>query len=94
MSFDLKIRQSYHGNGGKEGYKYKVYNKKGKKLGELKDVPVKCNVGHTLLIDGSLYIISRLYDSPNPRDEQSEVIYYELDRYEFKSDFNLGKIIS
>jgi len=93
MSYDLKIRQSYHGNGGKEGYKYKVYDRKGKKVGELVDVPVRCHIGNTLSINGELYIISAIYDSPKPREERSEFIYYELNKYEFKPDYDLGNPI-
>lgn len=93
MEYELKIRQSYHGNGGKEGYKFKVYNNKDKKNGELNDVPVNCHIGSTVIINGLLYIISNIYDSPKPREEKSEVMYYELSKYEFQSDFDLGKII-
>lgn len=90
MEYDLKIKQSYHGTGGKEGYKYTVYNNKSKKIGELKDVPT-CSYGNTVVINGDLYIILRVYDSPNPRHEKSEVMYYELAKYEFKPDFDLGE---
>ncbi|PLS19481.1 hypothetical protein CVD28_03430 [Bacillus sp. M6-12] len=93
MEYDLKIRQSYHGTGGKEGYKFKLYNNNGKKLGELKDVPSKCNVGNTVVINGELYIISHIYDSPNPRHERSEVMFYELKKYQYKPDFELGDVI-
>jgi hypothetical protein len=93
MEYDLKIRQSYHGTGGREGYRFKVYNAKGKKLGELKEVPVKCNVGHTLSIDGVHYIVSKLYESPNPRDEKSEVLFYELTKFGFVPTFDLGSIM-
>jgi sporulation protein YlmC with PRC-barrel domain len=93
MNYDLIIRQSYHGNGGKEGYKFKLYDIKGKKLGELKNVCVNCNVGNTISINNVFYIISKIYSSPKPREERSEVIYYELNKYVFKVDFNLGEII-
>jgi hypothetical protein len=93
MNYDLLIRQSYHGNGGKEGYKFKVYDVKGKKLGELKVLSVNCNVGNTISINGVFYIILKIYDSPKPREERSEVIYYELNKYVFLPDFNSGDII-
>lgn len=93
MEYDLKIRQSYHGTGGKEGYRFKVYNSKGRKLGELKNVPTDCNVGSVVQINGEFYIISNIYDSTNPREERSEVMYYELNKYEFNPDFDLGNII-
>jgi len=92
MLYDLKIRQSYHGNGGREGYKFKLYNTKGKKLGELKDLPVKCNRGDVVELNGSYYMISRVYNSINPREEKSEVIYYELTKYQFKPKFTLEMI--
>lgn len=82
MDYTLRIRQSYHGNGGKEGYRYKLYDNKGRKLGELQDVPVNCHVGNTLSINGDYYIISHIYDSPNPREKSSEVMYYELNSFE------------
>lgn len=93
MDYTLRIRQSYHGNGGKEGYRYKLYDSKGKKLGELKDVPVSCNIGNTISINGIIYIISNIYDSPKPREECSEVIYYELNNFDFKPDYDLGEVI-
>lgn len=93
MNYEILIRQSYHGTGGKEGYRFKLYDAKGKKLGELKDVPNKCNVGHTISINNVFYVISKIYDSPKPREERSEVIYYELNTFVFQPDFNLGEII-
>lgn len=92
MTFDLKVRQSYHGNGGKEGYRYKLYNNKGKKLGELKDFPINYKVNSVVELFGEYYIISHYYDSTNPRDERSEVIFYELVKYEFKPDFVLEMV--
>lgn len=94
MAYDLKIRQSYHGSGSKEGYKFKVYDKKGKKLGTLLDLPSDCNVDDTVRVDGTLYIISKIHDSDNPREKRSEVIYFELTKYEFKPDYDVGSIIN
>lgn len=50
----LKIRQSYHGSGGKEGYKFKVYNDKGKKLGKIVKFPVDCSIGDVIKLDEKL----------------------------------------
>ncbi|MFJ8528525.1 hypothetical protein [Bacillus sp. NPDC094106] len=93
MEYDLKIRQSYHGAGGKDGYRYELYNNKEEKIGRLHKVPTSCRFGSTISINGIYYIISALYDSQNPNEENDEVIYYELKRYEFKPDFDLGEII-
>jgi len=89
----LKIRQSYHGSGGKEGYRFKVYNEKGKKLGELKDFPTNCNYGDVIKIDGKLYNKTAEYESENPRHEKTEVMYIELQPYTFKPKFDLGEIL-
>ena len=88
----LKIRQSYHGTGGAQGYVWKVYDGKGKKLGQLKNLPVKCGRGDIVSLNGCLYEIVKEYDSDNPRHNKSEVVYYELEPYEFKPDFDLGRI--
>lgn len=89
----IKIRQSYHGIGGKEGYRYNVYNSKGRKLGELKNLPVNCGIGDVVRLNGELFIITKAYDSDNPRHEKTEVVFYELEPYVFKPDFDLGVII-
>lgn len=91
--YDLKIRQSYHGDGGMEGYRYKVYDSKGKKLGELKKLPTELNIESIVLLNGKMYEIVALYVSENPGHERSEVMYYELKEYVFKPDFELGEII-
>ena len=89
----LKIRQSYHGTGGKEGYIFKVYNDKGKKLGEIEKIPVECSIGDVVKLEEELYIITAEYESDNPRHEKTEVVYFELEPYEFKPKYELGKII-
>lgn len=89
----LKVRQSYHGTGGKDGYKYKVYNDKGKKLGELKEMPIDCRHGDVVSISGNFYSIEAQYDSDNPRHERTEVVFYELKPYEFEPRYNLGDLI-
>ena len=79
--------------GGKEGYRFKVYNNKGKKMGELHDVPINCHIGSTVIINGLLYMISIYTILQSQEKKKSEVIYYELSKYEFQPDFYLGKII-
>lgn len=93
MEYDLKIRQSYHGTGGIEGYRYELYNINGEKIGRLQNVPIECNYDNTLSINGVTYIISSIYDSHDPNEEKDEVIYYELKRHQCNPDFNLGEII-
>lgn len=88
----IKIRQSYHGTGGKEGYRYKVYNDKGRKLGELKNVPVDCGIGDVVRINGELYEVVSVYDSDNPRHERNEVMFYKLEPFVFKPNYDLGEI--
>ncbi|WP_352426970.1 hypothetical protein [Bacillus sp. FSL K6-2865] len=88
----IKIRKSYHGNGGKEGYRYRVYNDKGKKLGELQNLPSKIVGGDVVKIDGRLYIITAIYDSDNPRHEKTEVMFYDLEPYVFEPKYDLGVI--
>lgn len=85
----LKIRQSYHGTGGKEGYRFELYNKKDRKIGELIDFPARCEIGDVVEFDGELYIKTAEYDSNNPRHEKTEVMFHELKPYEFKPKFNL-----
>ncbi|HDR7922283.1 hypothetical protein [Bacillus paranthracis] len=93
MEYDLKIRQSYHGTGGIEGYRYELYNNNGEKIGRLHSVPIECNCDNTLSINGVCYIISSIYDSQDQNEEKEEVIYYELKRYECNPDFDLGETI-
>ena len=40
MKSDLIIKQSYHGTGGKEGYKYKVLNSDYEFIGWIDDFPI------------------------------------------------------
>ena len=89
----LKIRQSYHGNGGREGYKYKVYDNNGRKLGEISDLPISCGRGDVVKLNNDLYEIVSQYDSDNPRHEKSEVVFYDLEPFEFKPKYDLGEII-
>lgn len=89
----LKIRQSYHGTGGREGYRFKVY-KNNRKIGELKDFPVPSGTGDIVKIGEDLFIISASYSSENPRHEKTEVQFYELEPYIHKPKFvDLGELI-
>lgn len=90
MAYDLKVKKSYHED---EGYKYKLYNSKGKKIGELRNFPFACQyVDTTVLINGEMYIIDGIYESKNPKEEKKEVVYYELLEYEYRPHFDLGEI--
>ncbi|MCM3387268.1 hypothetical protein M3649_03865 [Ureibacillus chungkukjangi] len=89
----LVIKQSYHGTGSKEGYKWRVYTPSGKKLGELEYLPSKCGRGDVVSINNQLFKITKEYDSKNPRHEKSEVMFYELVPYKFEADYDLGLIL-
>jgi len=89
----LKIRQSYHGTGGREGYKFKVYNDKGKKLGELENFPPNCGYGDVVRINGELYTMTAEYPSDNPRHEKTEVVFIELEPFKLEVKFDLGEIL-
>lgn len=67
--------------------------KNNRQIGEIKDLPVKCGRGDVVNIDGELYIITREYDSDNHKHEKSEVVFYELENYVFKPDYDLGELI-
>ena len=90
----IKIRQSYHGTGGKEGYLYEVYDIEDNKLGYIDSVPVKTNTGDIVKINKRYYQINKLYDCPLPESEEDEVVWYELEEYEFKANFDLGNILT
>lgn len=85
----LKIRQSYHGTGGIDGYRFKLYNEVGTKLGELECLPTNFSSGDTLYLSGELYIVVDKYDSTLKHEERSEVIYYELEPYKFEATYDL-----
>lgn len=83
----LKVIQSYHGTGGKEGYKYeveKLIEETGEYalIGELKDFPLFEEI---VKLDGIAYEIVSEYDRNElPTDEENEVIVYELERYIYR----------
>lgn len=89
----LIIRQSYHGTGGIEGYKFEVFNENGEKLGEIKDFPIDCRYGDIVRIGDALYTLKASYDSYNPRHEKTEVMFHELKPYVMKPKFDLGALI-
>lgn len=88
----LKIRQSYHGNGGKEGYKYEVYDSENEYLGEIEEFPIFSRRHQIVLINGKLYEIAKSYDSDLPHEEIDEVVYHILKEYVVKPDYDLGEI--
>lgn len=83
----MKIKQSYHGTGSKEGYLYKWYKDNGEIM-ELVTLPTEVHTGSILAIEDNYYKVRKIYDceiSP----EELEVVWFELDRHVFKADFNL-----
>lgn len=82
----LKVIQSYHGTGGKEGYKYEVekfIEETGEYtlIGELKDFPLNDQI---VYLNGIAYEIVQEYDRYElPTDEENEVLVYELERYTY-----------
>ncbi|MFI8677541.1 hypothetical protein [Bacillus thuringiensis] len=91
--YDLRIRESYHGTGGKDEYKYELYNNNGEKIGVLGHLPVECNYDNAVSVNGVAYIILSIYGSQDPNEEKEKVIYYELKRYQCNPDFDLGEMI-
>lgn len=88
-----KIRQSYHGTGGKEGYRFEVYDENDKKMGNLIDVPFTISNDDVVRINDELYQIVKVYDSPLKKDIRNEVVIYELNSYIYNPNYELGKII-
>lgn len=82
----LKVIQSYHGTGGKEGYKYeveKLIEETGKYvfIGELKDFPMYDEI---VELNGIAYEITREYERDElPTDDENEVLVYELEKYTY-----------
>lgn len=82
----LKVIQSYHGTGGKEGYKYeveKLIEETGGyvPIGELKDFPMYEEIVN---LNGVAYKVVNEYSREElPTDEEYEVVVYELERYTY-----------
>ncbi|MBF0793373.1 hypothetical protein [Mammaliicoccus lentus] len=82
----LKVIQSYHGTGGREGYKYeveKLIEETGEYMfiGELKSFPLNEQI---VELNGIAYEIVKEYDRDElPTDEENEVLVYELERYTY-----------
>lgn len=89
----LKVIQSYHGTGGKEGYKYeveKLIRETGEYIliGELKDFPMDEEV---VELNGLVYnVVSEYSRDELPTDEENEVIIYQLERYTYPTFHKLG----
>ncbi|WP_368900771.1 hypothetical protein [Oceanobacillus oncorhynchi] len=89
----LKIRQSCHGTGGREGYRWDVHNQEHDYLGEIKNFPLgKCGVGNIVKLNGVMYMITAEYDSDLPYEEIDEVVYFELYPAEINADYDLSVI--
>lgn len=83
----MKIKQSYHGTGSKEGYLYQLYRTE-KTIEEIELLPCEVNIGSILEIENEHYRVTKVYDceiSP----EEDEVIWFELEPYAFQADFVL-----
>lgn len=82
----LRVIQSYHGTGGKEGYRYeveKLVKETGKYvfIGELKDFPMYDEI---VELNGIAYEITREYERDElPTDDENEVLVYELEKYTY-----------
>lgn len=92
MTLDLIIKQSYHGTGGSNGYKYEISNSVENIVGTIKDLPLEVTYRSVVKIDNFLYKVISIYDSEEPADKGNEVIFYGLQKFEFKNYFELGKI--
>lgn len=88
----LKIRQSYHGTGGREGYRYDVYDGEDKYLGQIEEYPVFWSHQEIVRINDKLYEAVESYDSDLPHEEVDEVVYHILKEYVVEPDYDLGKI--
>lgn len=88
----LKVIQSYHGTGGKEGYKYeveKLVKETGNYLfiGELKEFPLFERI---VELNGTAYEVVKEYDrNEPPTDEENEVVVYELEKYTYPTFYKL-----
>lgn len=83
----MKIKQSYHGTGSKEGYLYQLYRTE-KIIEEIKLLPCEVNTGSILEIENAHYRVKKVYEceiSP----EEDEVIWFILEPYAFQADFQL-----
>ncbi|UXU70169.1 hypothetical protein [Mammaliicoccus sciuri] len=82
----LRVIQSYHGTGGKEGYKFQVEKFNGNireyvYVGELKDFPIDQRM---VELDGVEYEIIDVYDRNElPKDEEQEVVVFVLAEYTY-----------
>lgn len=78
----LKIKQTYHGTGSAEGYRYRVY-KNNRKIGDLKKLPRTMGYGSIVKINDQLYQVIKEYDC-NKKYSKLETVWYELIEFEFK----------
>lgn len=87
----LKVKQSYHGTGGKEGYRFHLY-KNNRKIGELINLPVNIHIDDIVEIDGKYYKLVHYYDCPKERSRKSEIVWYEFEPYEFFPKYVLERM--
>lgn len=78
---DLIIRQSYHGKGGKEGYRFEVFDSCYQSLGWVHDFPInheRC----TFKIGDKLYRSQYVEEDNTAKGEKYEINYIHLAEYE------------
>lgn len=82
----LRVVQTYHGTGSREGYKYvleKYIPERSKyiEIGELEDFPLYFEK-EIYIINGIEYVVDKYYDvNDTPKDEDDEKMIYELVKY-------------
>ena len=79
MKSDLIIKQSYHGSGGKEGYKYKVLNSDYKFIGWIDNFPIN-HESHLFEIRGVFYTSMYEEEDNTPDGEKYEIVYIHLEK--------------
>lgn len=79
MKSDLIIKQSYHGTGGKEGYKYKVLNSDYEFIGWIDDFPIN-HKSHLFEIRGVFYTSMYEEEDNTPIGEKDEIVYIHLEK--------------
>lgn len=79
MKSDLIIRQSYHGTGGKEGYRYKILNSDYEFIGCIDDFPIN-HESHLFEIRGVFYTSMYEEEDNTPNGEKDEVVYIHLEK--------------
>lgn len=81
----LVVRQSYHGAGGSDGYKWEVWQFD-EVVGYLKDFPSSINYDTVCQIDGVFYIVTDIHDGTSEQDIIDEVSWFTLERWTYTPD--------